>query len=79
MEGTIITFGRKAATIQTEDGHQFYAQIKELSKFVIDCILKALIPLTVTFKIDKSRYAGHSHSIPRYYALNVETKNILFL
>ena len=55
------------------------AQIKELSKFVIDCILKALIPLTVTFKIDKSRYAGHSHSIPRYYALNVETKNILFL
>ena len=79
MEGTIITYGRIAATIQTENGQQFYAPFEELSNFVIDDLSNELIPLNVTFKIDKKRYAGHTHSIPRYYALNVEIKDILFL
>jgi len=27
----------------------------------------------------QTRFAGHTHSIPRYYAINVELKNIIFL
>ena len=77
--GTIITYGSKAATIQTENKHQFYAPFKELSCFVIDDILNELLPLNVTFKIDKKRYSGRVFSIPRYYALNVEVKDIIFL
>jgi hypothetical protein len=89
MEGTIITFGRRAATIQTKNGHQFYAPCQQLSSFVINDLLKEGVPLTVIFDIDKTRHAGHTHSrprhaghthsTPRYYALNVELKNIIFL
>jgi hypothetical protein len=65
MEGTIITFGRRAATIQTKNGQQFYAPCRQLSSFVINDLLKEGVPLTVIFDIDKMRYAGHTHT-PRY-------------
>lgn len=97
MEGTIITFGRRAATIQT-NGQQFYAPCRQLSSFVINDLLKEGVPLKVIFDIDKTRFeghthstrharyrhsrpcnTGHTHSTPRYYALNVELKNIIFL
>ncbi len=78
MEGTIIAFGRRAATIQTND-QQFYAPYQQLSIFVINDLLKGGVPLTVLFDIDKTRFAGHTHAIPRYYAINVELKNIIFL
>ena len=97
MEGTIITFGRRAATIQTKNGQQFYAPFRQLSSFVINDLLKEGVPLTVIFDIDKTRFEGHTHShfytrhtystrytrhihsTPRYYAINVELKNIIFL
>lgn len=79
MEETIITFGRRAATIQTKNGQQFYAPCRQLSIFVIYDLLKEGVPITVIFDIDKTRYAGHAHSIPRYYAINVKLKNIIFL
>tara|TARA_B110000967_G_C18830475_1_gene533798 strand:+ start:507 stop:746 length:240 start_codon:yes stop_codon:yes gene_type:complete len=79
MKGTIITFGSKAATIQTENKQQFYAPFEELSNILMGNLSNELIPLNVTFKIDKKRYSGHVFSIPRYYALNVEVKDILFL
>ena len=84
MKGQIITFGQRAATIQTDEGHQFYAPCEELSRYVINDLLKNGAYLNVTFKIDKTRTAGHSKSIPssksipRYYATHVELQDILF-
>jgi hypothetical protein len=72
MLGTIITFGQRAATIQTENKQQFYAPCEQLSRFVISDLLKEGVPLSVVFKIDYTRHSGHANHIPRYFALNIE-------
>ena len=79
MKGKIIPFGQRAATIQTDEGHQFYAPCEELSRYVIRDLLKHGADLNVTFGVDKKRIAGHANSIPRYYATNVELEDILFV
>ena len=79
MKGTIITFGQRAATIQIESGQQFYAVATELSRFVIYELLKNGAHLPVTFDVDNTRSEGVSSGMPRYYAKNVELKDILFL
>jgi len=79
MQGIIITFGRRAATIQIDTGQQFYAVSTELSRFVIHELLTNGPHLPVTFSVDDTRTAGIASGMPRYYAKNVEVRDILFL
>tara|TARA_B110000008_G_C16919892_1_gene544261 strand:+ start:184 stop:423 length:240 start_codon:yes stop_codon:yes gene_type:complete len=79
MQGTIITFGRRAATIQIESGQQFYAPCAQMSLFVIHELLTNGPHLPVTFAVDDTRTAGVASGMLRYYAQNVELKDILIL
>lgn len=87
MQGTISAWGKRAATIKIENGQQFYAPYAELSLMVICDLLKDNTPLEVTFIVDETRESGQTftiisgqiNSLPRYYALCVELKNIIIL
>tara|TARA_B100000780_G_C21061349_1_gene426604 strand:- start:389 stop:616 length:228 start_codon:yes stop_codon:yes gene_type:complete len=75
MEGKIITFGTKAATIQTASKQQFYAPAIELNARVVALLYTQGTPVTVTFIIDKTQFSGHSNEQPRYYAQQVKLIN----
>lgn len=79
MQGIIITFGQRAATIQIDTGQQFYAPCDQMSLFVIHELLSNGPNLPVSFSVDDTRTAGIASGMPRYYAKNVELKDILFL
>lgn len=79
MQGIIITFGQRAATIQIESGQQFYAPCAQMSLFVIHELLTNGPHLPVTFAADDTRFEGIASGMPRYYAKNVELKDILVL
>ena len=79
MQGTIITFGQRAATIQIESGQQFYAPCAQMSLFVIHELLTNGPHLPVTFAVDDTRFEGIASGMQRYYAKNVELKDILVL
>ena len=79
MNGTIISFGRRAATIQVESGQQFYAPCAQMSVFVIYDLISECVPLSVTFDVDTTRTEGDASGIPRYYAMNVEVRDIVVL
>ena len=64
--GFIITSGKKAATIQTREGEQYYAPLEDISDQVLENIYT-----WVCFKIDKTRHEGKTRYGPRYYAYDV--------
>ena len=76
MKGTIITFGKKAATIQTENKEQYYAPFESIEDFIF-ANLETDMPILVTFDIDMTQYSGRSNGKPRYYAKNVQLRDIV--
>ena len=76
MKGTIITFGKKAVTIQTEDKEQYYAPFENMDALIF-ANLETDLPILVTFDIDTTQYSGHSNGKPRYYAKNVQLRDIV--
>lgn len=81
--GAIISFGKCAATIQTEE-QQYYAPYRELDQHVMSALLlqhpvQKMEPVLVTFVIDTTRQSGTSHKKPRYYATSVQLREIVYL
>jgi len=66
--GTVVAFGKKALTISTEDGNQFYALAEDLSPLVIGKLCWPIKRFLVSFEVDKTRICGETLSGPRYYA-----------
>jgi len=67
LYGYIITRGKKAVTIQTKEGSQYYAPLEDIAPHVLKDICNV-----VCFEVDKTRYEGKTHAGPRYYAYNVD-------
>lgn len=84
VHGTIISFGKCAATIQTEE-QQYYAPYRELNYYVMSSLLgqhhnvHKMEPVLVTFDIDTTRHSGVSNKKPRYYATSVQLREIVYL
>jgi len=76
MQGDIITFGKKAATIQTKTKDQFYAPFENMDDLLL-VHLDTAMPIRVTFDIDDSLCSGHSNNKPRYYAKNVQLQDMV--
>lgn len=83
VRGAIISFGKCAATIQTEQ-QQYYAPYRELDHYVMSALLlqhstERMEPVFVTFNVDTTRHSGMSHKKPRYYATSVQLREIVYL
>ena len=51
-EGKIITFGKKAVTIQNDKKEQFYAPIENIEELIIPFLCFPYIPIYVNFEIN---------------------------
>ena len=76
MKGYIVTFGKKAVAIQTENKDQYYAPYEDVDE-LIKQNLDTDMPIVVAFEVDLTRYAGHSNDKPRYYAKNVQLRDVV--
>lgn len=71
-EGKIITFGKKAVTIQNDKKEQFYAPIENIEELIIPFLSESYIPIYVSFEINYNNFEGQSNDKKRYYAYNVK-------
>ena len=72
MNGHIITFGRQAATIMTNDGYQYYAPFENIAPRVREELKFPFGSIMVVFKVDKTRWSGKSRFGPRYFVYDVD-------
>ena len=77
QQGKIITFGKKAATIQNDNKEQFYAPLENLEELIIPFLHQNYIPLYVSFYININEFSGHSNNKKRYFAYNVKLIDII--
>ena len=78
-EGKIITYGKKAVTIQNKDKEQFYAPFEELEEIILPFLKYPFNPICVTYDIDYSNYSGEIMKKKRYYANNVKLINKIII
>lgn len=71
-KGTIITYGKKAVTIQDEKKEQFYAPFDNIEDLILPFLTYPLKPIHVTYDIDYTNYSHQSNKKKRYYAINVK-------
>ena len=71
-EGKIITFGKKAVSIQNNNKEQFYAPIENLEELIIPFLSESYIPICVNFDINYNKSEGKSNNKNRYYVYNVK-------
>ena len=71
-EGKIITYGKKAVTIQNKDKEQFYAPFEELEDLIIPFLKYPFNTIHVTYEIDYNNYSHENNRKKRYYAANVK-------
>jgi len=70
--GVVLTFGKKALTVQTPDNKQYYVPFEDLDEsFVNDTNELLIYGLPVKFDIDYTRFSGKSNGNKRYYAKNI--------
>jgi len=77
QQGKIITFGKKAVTIQNDNKEQFYAPLENLEELIIPYLHQHYIPLYVSFYININEFSGHSNNKKRYFAYNVKLADII--
>lgn len=77
QQGKIITFGKKAATIQNDNKEQFYAPLENLEELIIQFLHQHYIPLYVSFYVNINEFSGHSNNKKRYFAYNVKLADII--
>ena len=78
-EGIIITYGRKAVTLQNKDKEQFYAPFEELEELILPFLTYPFKPIHVSYEIDYSNYSGEIMKKKRYYANNVKLINTIII
>ena len=71
-EGRILTYGKKAVTIQNKEKNQFYAPINDIEDLIIPFLREPMHAIYVTYDIDYNNYAGEANGKKRYYAYNVK-------
>lgn len=71
-KGIIITYGKKAATIQNEKKEQFYAPFDNMEELILPFLRYPLKPIHVTYDIDYNNYSNECNNKKRYYAINVK-------
>lgn len=79
LNGVIITYGKKAVTIQTEGGHQFYGpkeNIKDDS--LINCLTNGIGFIPVKFMVDYEQYSGKTKYGKRFYAYDIKLDVLVF-
>ena len=76
-KGYIITYGRYAITIQTEEKKQYIGFFEYCDDNVIDQIGHPLKNINVVFDIDRTRFSGETIYGKRYYALNVKLSDLI--
>ena len=74
--GQIITYGRKAVTIQNNKILQFYVPINILNENISDLLTEPFTPIFVSFIIDYTKMCGKTKYGPRYYAYDVELEYV---
>ena len=77
QQGKIITFGKKAVTIQNDNKEQFYAPLENLEELIIQFLHQHYIPLYVSFYVNINEFSGHSNNKKRYFAYNVKLADII--
>ena len=77
--GLIITYGKKAATLQNKDKEQFYAPFGELDEMILYLLKYPFLPIQVTYKVDYNNYSYENNGKKRYYAYNVKMINIIII
>lgn len=70
--GYIITFGKKAITIQTKEKNQYIANFEDCSEGILEMLSHNFYSNVIMFDIDKSRFSGETKYGKRYYAINVK-------
>ena len=75
-EGKIITFGKKAVTIQNDNKEQFYAPLENLEDLIIPFLHHPYTPLYVSFNINYKKFSGQSNNKKRYFAYNVKLSGV---
>ena len=70
--GYIITFGKKAITIQTKEKIQYIANFEDYSEGILEMLSHNFYSNLIMFDIDKSRFSGETKYGKRYYAINVK-------
>jgi hypothetical protein len=70
--GFIRTYGKLAATIQTNKGEQYYAPLNNINDLILIQLNEPLTFIPVKFEVDISQWSGNAHCRKRYYAFNVE-------
>ena len=72
MNGHIITFGRHAATIMTDDGYQYYAPFQNIAPRVMWELKYPFRSIVVEFQVDKTHWSGMTNYGPRYVVYDVD-------
>lgn len=73
LKGFIRCHGKKAITIQTEGGNQYYGPIENIKdKQVLDCLSNDFCFIPVKFSLDTTNYSGVTKYGKRYYAYDIE-------
>ena len=77
-EGYIITTGKKAVTIQSNQ-HQYYAPLENLDINLLNLLNKNNFTLHVKFNIDENSWSGFANGRKRYYAINVKLNDTIII
>jgi len=76
-QGKIITYGKKAVTIQNDKKEQFYAPLKNLEEQIFSFLYQQYLPIYVNFDINYKNFSGKSNNKKRYFAYNVKLADII--
>ena len=77
-KGIILTYGKKAISIQNENKEQFYAPYENIHEDVLN-LINSYSRLEVKFKINYELYSGSIKNKKRFYAYDVKLSNIIII
>lgn len=82
MIGIVKTYGKKAIAIQTDNLHQYYAPLEQVSDEIkplltMDCLTTTAV--LVKFKVDYTKYSGEIRGVKRYYAYDITLNDTIVI
>lgn len=79
LNGYILTHGKKAITIQTEDGNQYYGLKENINDdMVIVCLNNDSKYIPVKFMVDFKNSSGKTNYGKRYHAYDIQLDVLIF-
>ena len=76
--GIVLTYGKKAVTIQKINKEQFYAPLIHIQDSVLK-LLPNTLRLEVIFKVNTEMYSGKIKGKKRYYAYDVRLADTIII